>query len=112
MYHYKRLRDLREDHDKTQKDIAEILNDTQQHYQLYESGKRELPLWIAIKLAEYYEVSIDYIAGITDNQGGIKGTNILRDIDDNKILTKWHQLTEREKGRILERIDILLSQLD
>ena len=112
MYHYKRLRDLREDNDKTQKEIAEILQDSQQHYQMYESGKRELPLWIAIKLAEYYKVSIDYIAGITNNKGGINGRDILQEIDDRKILEKWHQLTEREKGRILERIEILISSCE
>lgn len=68
MYFYPRLRDLREDKDKTQKDIAELLNDSRQHYQLYESGKRQITFDKVIALAKYYDVSIDYIAGLTNNK--------------------------------------------
>ena len=63
---YKRVRDLREDHDKTQKDIATVLNMQPTVYQRYERGERELPLWAAIKLAEYYDVTLDYLVGRTD----------------------------------------------
>ena len=63
MYIYKRIRDLREDHDKTQKDIAVILNMQLTVYQRYERGEREIPLWAAIKLAEYYGVTLDYLVG-------------------------------------------------
>lgn len=59
---YRRIRDLREDHDKTQKDIAAILNMQVTVYQRYERGERELPFWVAIKLADYYHVSLDYLA--------------------------------------------------
>ena len=59
----KRIRDLREDHDKTQKDIAQLLNMQLTVYRRYECGERELPLWAAIKLAEYYNVSLDYLVG-------------------------------------------------
>ena len=111
MYHYKRLKDLREDADKTQKEIAEVLHDTQQHYQLYESGKRELPLWIAVRLSEYYDVSIDYIAGITNNKDGLRAKSIIQEIDEKIVLEKWNQLSEREKGRILERMDILINSV-
>ncbi len=61
MYVYKRVRDLREDNDKTQKEIAQLLNMQLTVYQRYERGERELPLWAAIKLAEYYNVSLDYL---------------------------------------------------
>ena len=64
MYYYHRLRDLREDLDKTQADIAEVLGIAPQQYQLYESGKREIPLHHFITLASYYNVSLDYLAGI------------------------------------------------
>lgn len=64
MYLYARLRDLREDFDKTQAEIATILGITSQQYQLYESGKREIPLHHFIALAKYYNVSLDYIAGL------------------------------------------------
>lgn len=63
MFVYKRVRDLREDHDKTQKEIAELLNMQLTVYQRYERGERELPLWAAIKLADYYKVSLDYLVG-------------------------------------------------
>ena len=68
MYFYQRLRDCREDKDMKQKEIAEILKDTQQHYQLYESGKREMPMHLFIVLAKYYNVSIDYLAGLTNDK--------------------------------------------
>ena len=64
MYIYQRLRDLREDNDKKQEEIALVLNITRQQYQLYESGKRELPMHHFITLARYYNVSLDYLAGI------------------------------------------------
>ena len=63
MFVYRRVRDLREDHDKTQWDIANILNMQLTVYQRYERGERELPLWAAIKLADYYKVTLDYLVG-------------------------------------------------
>ena len=66
---YPRVRDLREDHDKTQKEIAEILHMQLTVYQRYERGERELPLWAAIKLADYYGVSLDYLVG--RERGGV-----------------------------------------
>ena len=72
MYLYQRLRDLREDNDKTQAEIAEVLNITYQQYQLYESGKREMPMHHFIALAKYYNVSIDYLAGLIDTPRRLK----------------------------------------
>ncbi len=63
MYLYKRVRQLREDNDKTQKELADYLNMQPTVYQRYERGERELPLWAAIKLADYYKVSLDYLVG-------------------------------------------------
>ena len=63
MAFFRRVRDLREDNDKTQKQIAELLNMHVTVYQRYERGERELPLWAAIKLADYYHVTIDYLVG-------------------------------------------------
>lgn len=63
---YKRVRDLREDNDKTQKEIATLLNMQLTVYQRYERGERELPLWAAIKLADYYNVTLDYLVGRSD----------------------------------------------
>ena len=63
----KRIRDLREDHDKTQKEIAEILNMHRSVYRRYESGERETPAWVIVKLAQYYRVSTDYLLGLSDD---------------------------------------------
>ena len=64
---FNRLRELREDNDLLQKDIAEILNCTQVCYSRYELGKRDIPTDVLVELADYYSVSIDYILGQTDN---------------------------------------------
>lgn len=64
MYH--RIRDLREDHDLTQKQMAEILHCSQQVYSNYELGQRDIPTAILIALANYYHTSTDYILGLTD----------------------------------------------
>ncbi len=66
MYNYQRLRDLREDADKTQTQIAALLKISPQHYSMYELGKRELPMHHFITLARYYNVSLDYLAGLID----------------------------------------------
>lgn len=68
MYLYQRLKDLREDEDLKQDVIARLLEMTRQQYQLYESGKRKIPFDKVIKLAKFYNVSIDYIAGLTNNK--------------------------------------------
>ena len=64
---YRRIRDLREDNDKTQKELALVLNCSQQVYSNYELGQRDIPTDILIKLSKYYKVSVDYILGISDN---------------------------------------------
>ena len=63
---YKRIRDLREDNDLTQKDMAKALNCSQQVYSNYELGQRDIPTDILIKLSRFYDVSVDYILGISD----------------------------------------------
>ena len=61
---YQRLKDMREDNDLKQISVANILKITQQQYQLYESGKREMPMKHFITLARYYNISLDYLAGL------------------------------------------------
>lgn len=61
-----RIRDIREDNDLTQKQISEILNCDQSLYSKYERGEREIPLVLVIKLADYYNTSIDYLVGRSD----------------------------------------------
>jgi len=65
---YTRIRDLREDADLSQKEIAKILNCSQQVYSNYELGQRDIPTAILIKLAKFYNVSADYILGLSDSK--------------------------------------------
>lgn len=65
MYYTNRIENLRIDSDKTQQQIADILHCQREVYRRYEKGERELPLWAAIKLAKYYDVSLDYLTGQT-----------------------------------------------
>lgn len=72
MYYLRRLRDLREDNDLKQKDIAYVLEITREQYQLYESGKREIKVHQIKKLADFYKVSTDYILERTNNPEEVK----------------------------------------
>jgi len=64
---FRRIADLRVDHDKTQKDVADYLHMHLQVYRRYEKGIREIPVWAVIQLAEYYKTTTDYILGLTDD---------------------------------------------
>lgn len=66
MHYYKRLRELREDHDLTQKDVANYLQMKQPQYFRYESGSRDIPSEVLISLAKLYKVSADYILELKD----------------------------------------------
>lgn len=101
---YQRIKDLREDNDKTQADIAEYLGITAQYYGKYEKGEREIPFSRAIQLAEYYEVSLDYLAGR-------KKHKIKQSLNDDEIelLNNWNRLSERNKGKVEYLIDELIE---
>lgn len=70
--YYQRLRDIREDKEKTQKEIAELLNTTYQYYSAYERGVRDLPCHHLRTLAQFYNVSADYLLGLIDEPREIK----------------------------------------
>jgi len=65
MYH--RIRDLREDHDLKQWQLAQLLNCSQQVYSNYELGQRDIPSDVLVRLSAFYGVSVDYILGLTNN---------------------------------------------
>ena len=65
---YKRIRDLREDNDLNQTQVAKILGMSQTGYSKYENGENDLPTPVLIKLADFYNVSIDYLLGVTDER--------------------------------------------
>lgn len=64
---YRRIRDLREDNDLKQHQLADYLNCSQQVYSNYELGQRDIPTDILIRLSQFYNVSVDYLLGLTSN---------------------------------------------
>lgn len=70
--HYPRLKDLREDNDLVQKEVAAYLGIDQRVYSNYETGKRDIPVKFIIMLADYYNTSTDYLLGRTNNPKHIK----------------------------------------
>ncbi|MCR5601529.1 MAG: helix-turn-helix domain-containing protein [Ruminococcus sp.] len=102
---YRRVRDLREDADLTQKQAAEKLFLHLTQYRRYECGESELPFHIAINVAKLYNVSLDYIAGITDEKRGLTKST-LTEMETN-LINSFRKLDATKKGRILERIEIL-----
>ena len=91
MDYYKRLRDLREDADLTQKAVGTLLNTTQQQYAKYELGVQEIPTRHLITLADYYNVSIDYIVGRAD-------------WTDVQVYRLWNAKSAEEKQRLFHKI--------
>ena len=65
---YKRIRDLREDRDLNQTEVAKVLEMSQTGYSKYETGENDIPTAVLIKLARFYNTSIDYLLGETDNK--------------------------------------------
>lgn len=66
--YFQRLTDLRQDHDLTQQDVADILHCKREVYRRYEKGIREIPVSYAIILAKYYQVSLDYLLGLSNKR--------------------------------------------
>lgn len=97
MAFYKRIKDLREDSDKTQKEIADYLGTCYQYYAVYEKGKSEISFERAIMLADYYNVSLDYIAERTDNKMGMCPA---LSKEQSELLNAYSRLSERDKRLI------------
>lgn len=100
------IRSLREDRDLTQKQIAELLGTSANYYGDYENGKREITLSRIIKLADYYDVSMDYLTGrISDKKGFYKISSA-----ETELLNKFRSLDSESKGKLLERLDVLCEK--
>ena len=109
MAHYQRLRDLREDADKTQQEIADYLGTSAQHYGKYESGKAEIPLERAVMLAKYYNVSLDYIAGISSIRHPLDLDNLTSPAE---ILSdKITQLSDNEKQAVKDTLSSVIDMI-
>ena len=102
---YQRLKDLKEDADLTQKQVSEIIGVSVNHYGKYERGETDIPFEKAIKLAEHYNVSLDYIAGRTNYKQGANNPELTE--DELLLIKKYRQLSERSKGKH----DVLIQQL-
>ena len=97
MQHYQRIRDLREDCDLTQQQLCEELKIHKTTYTNYEQGKHSVPLDFAVTLADYYKVSLDYLAGRTNFKQGISKPTLT---DEEILLIKnYRRLTDRNKGK-------------
>ena len=101
---YERIRNLREDRDMTQKQIADILFMQLTQYRRYESGERELPLDLAISLSRFYNVPIDYIAGVSDK---ITISEETLTADEKHLIESYRNLPEKEKTKLIKISDIL-----
>ncbi len=110
MAYYQRIRDLREDSDKTQSDLAEYLGTTAQHYGKYENGNAEIPFERAIALAKYYNVSLDYIAGITNNKRGLASSDLSS--EQQTLLNIACAMTSGEKTRTVELLKRLIDVIE
>jgi len=104
---YNRIKDLREDSDKTQQDLADYLGTSTQHYGKYELGYAEIPFERAILLAKYYNVSLDYIAGLTNTKRPLPN-DTLSDSEQDLIKTV-RSLTESEKMKLLKIAEVIFK---
>lgn len=109
MAKYNRIKDLREDSDKTQQEIADYLGTSSQHYGKYELGRAEIPFDRAIMLAKYYNVSLDYIAGLTNNKKGISGGSPEK---QQEIFRLIDRLPDEEKHDLAAILQAILDKLN
>jgi len=104
---YNRIRDLREDADLTQEKLVTKLDMHKTTYTNYEQGKHTVPLDFAVTLSRFYNVSIDYIAGLTNIKHNTSANNLSP--FEMEIITKLRKLDDIDKGRILGTIDTIIS---
>ena len=100
MAYYRRIRELREDNDKTQRELAEYLGTPYQYYAVYEKGTSEISFERAILLAKYYDVSLDYIAGLTNDKKGLSSSDLTN--EQQEILRLTENLSYNSRKKLLE----------
>ena len=108
MAKYNRIKDLREDCDKTQQELADYLGTSSQHYGKYELGNAEIPFERAIMLAKYYNVSLDYIAGLTNNKRGLSLGSLSE--KQQELIEFIGKLSDEEKAK-LEKLLKIISEI-
>lgn len=110
MAYYPRIRDLREDNDKKQNELADYLGTTAQYYGLYEKGANEISFERAILLAKYYNVSLDYLAGLTN----IKLKLSDYELSDNKseLLLNINNIAPEKRKELSELLRKIAAYLE
>ena len=103
MAYYQRLKDLKEDADLTQAKVSEIIDVSTNHYGKYERGDIDIPFSKAIILADHYDVSLDYIAGRTNDK------TFCKIISPSRFTEKFNRLNHENKARIDERMSQMLE---
>lgn len=109
MAYYQRIRDLREDSDKKQADVAEYLGTTKQYYSLYEKGANEISFERAIALAKYYNVSLDYIAGLTNDKRGLTRSDLTR--EQKELLKLADEIASADKTKTIALLKALINAI-
>lgn len=109
MAHYPRIRDLREDSDKKQSELAEYLGTTKQYYSLYEKGANEISFERAIALAKYYNVSLDYIAGLTNDKQGFSRSDLSP--EQRELLRAVRELRTDDKTKTIALLKALIEAI-
>ena len=105
---FQRLRDLREDKDLKQIDIAEMINISLRQYGLYERGKQDITLEKTLTLADFYNVSIDYIAGRTNDKRGLTRSELSENETD--LIKNFRSLSIERQSRLLERMEMFMEE--
>ncbi len=105
---YERIRGLREDNDKKQSEVAAALYMKLTQYGRYERGEREIPLNVAVAIAEYYNVSLDYITGLSDIKKTLSSTELTA--EERDFVTMLRRLNHFEKGQVFERMNVILEK--
>lgn len=110
MAKYNRIKDLREDSDKTQQEIAEYLGTSSQHYGKYELGHAEIPFERAIALAKFYGVSLDYIAGLTNSKKGFSRGELTE--KQQRIIDIAESIESGDKNRTAELLKAIAELIE
>lgn len=110
MAYYRRIRELREDNDKTQKEVADYLQTPYQYYAVYEKGGSEISFERAIALANYYNVSLDYIAERTNNKKGMSYGELTE--SEQSLLNTLSKMSCEEKEKVSQLLKKILMVID
>ncbi|MBO5378619.1 MAG: helix-turn-helix transcriptional regulator [Ruminiclostridium sp.] len=109
MAFYQRIRDLREDSDKKQSELAEYLGTTTQYYGLYEKGANEISFERAIMLAKYYNVSLDYIAGLTNKKAALDAPRPSK--EEAELLAMLNDLSPKSRKKFAALLKQMINTL-